>query len=126
MKLKKSKVLDIITVLILLIILLTVYINKTSISSFIVKQYVVANELQTYGKNDYSKKESYAFVQLTKDYTPKNKQELYNLFYTILNSGWSNFEFYCKDEYESCINDIKDISNDGTLNYLNNYVHPYN
>ena len=38
-----------------------------------------------------------------------------------------NFTFYCSNEYESCINDVRDIANNQVvISNINNYVHPYN
>ena len=51
----------------------------------------------------------YQFVKNTKDYTPYGKQDLLNIFYTVLNNGVDTFTFYCPDEYEECINDVDAI-----------------
>ena len=55
----------------------------------------------------------------------KNRQDILNLIYSILNSGDDNFSFYC--DYEGCVNDIKllvDEQND--ISNINNFVHPFN
>jgi len=77
-------------------------------------------------KNDNYQKANYTFVANTKNYTPYGKQDLLNIFYTILNNGEENFTFYCPKEYKNCIEDIKTISKDeNLLTHLNNFVHPY-
>jgi len=77
--------------------------------------------------NSYKKNIDYAFVKNTDNYTPYSYQDLLNIFYSIINNGWSEFTFYCPEEYKSCIKDIEDISDNETLlTHLNNYVHPFN
>ena len=39
----------------------------------------------------------------------------------------NKFTFYCKAEYENCINDVRDIANNQVIiSNINNFVHPYN
>ena len=80
-------------------------------------------------KNQYSKNKDYDFVQISKDYKPYNYQELLNVFYTVLDSGYENFTFYCPSEYLDCIDDVKKISNPENVDILTtigNFVSPYN
>lgn len=78
-------------------------------------------------KNEYYREIDYMFVQNTNDFSPKNKQELINIYYTIINSGVDTFTFKCNEEYTSCVNDVKDLANDqAQLSDINNYVHPFN
>ncbi len=78
-------------------------------------------------QNSYAKQEDYLFVQRTDDYTPLSKQDLKNIFYTIVDNGWKKFTFYCPSEYTNCLNDVKELSQDqDLLTHLNNFVHPYN
>jgi hypothetical protein len=66
-----------------------------------------------------------SFVQMTNDFKPHDKQELLNIYYTVVNSGWDKFTFYCN--YEKCINDVNDISTDKVLlSNLNSFVSTYN
>lgn len=79
------------------------------------------------GTNDYYRDYDFLYVQNTIDFIPNNKNELLNIYYTVLNSGKSSFTFYCTNDYPSCISDIQDIANDqDILNDINNYVHPFN
>ena len=80
-------------------------------------------------KNQFSKNKDYDFVQISKDYKPYNYQELLNVFYTVLDSGYENFTFYCPSEYLDCIDDVKKISNPENVDILTtigNFVSPYN
>ncbi|MEG0994919.1 MAG: transglutaminase domain-containing protein [Bacilli bacterium] len=85
------------------------------------------NEPTSIVNNAYAKIDNYKYVQLTKDFSPDNIHDIYNIYFTVLNSGMNKFTFYCPKDYKNCLNDIKNISNDiKTLSNINNYVHPYN
>lgn len=78
-------------------------------------------------KNSYYRDYNFNFVQTTNDFSPKNVQDLYNIYYTVINAGKSSFTFYCPDTYQGCINDVKYLANDQiTLSNINNFVHPFN
>ena len=63
----------------------------------------------------------------TSNFIPECRQDLLNIYYTIINSGVSEYDFSCHKDYDDCIADVKDIANDQeTLSTINNYVHPYN
>jgi transglutaminase-like putative cysteine protease len=76
----------------------------------------------------YIKEISLHYVQNTTDFVPDDKQELLNIYYTALNSGWDDFTFYCPDKYKDCLADVKSLSNDTdhNLSNLNSFVNPYN
>ena len=74
--------------------------------------------------NDYSSDFEFGYLKKTNDFTPKNKQELINVLYTIIDSETSEFAIFC--DYE-CIDDANEILNDQTtLPAINTFVHPYN
>ena len=78
-------------------------------------------------KNDYYRDYDFLYVQNTDNFSPKNKQDLLNIFYTVINAGKDEFTFYCPDEYENCIVDVKALAKDQiALSNINNYVHPFN
>lgn len=78
-------------------------------------------------KNDYFREYDFIYVQNTVNYKPKNKQDITNLFYTIINSGQDSFTFYCSRDYDNCLNDVKALASDQTLlSHINNFAHPYN
>ena len=78
-------------------------------------------------ENLYYKEEPFLFIQNTDNFMPFSKGDLKRIFYTVVNSGWDNFTFYCPHEYTSCIDDMREFSQDqNLLTHINNYVHPYN
>ncbi len=77
--------------------------------------------------NAYKKTDNFIYVQNTDDFVPLSYQDLLNIYYTITNSGYSEFTFYCPSEYKECTKDTEKISDDAEiLTYINNFVHPYN
>ncbi len=77
--------------------------------------------------NDYYHDYSFSYAQNTTDFIPNNKEDIINIYYTIVNSGMTKFTFYCPKEYTNCIKDINDIANDqNTVSNINNFVHPFN
>lgn len=94
------------------------YVMRTVIQS---KEVALPNETSNY--NNYK----FSFVWETEDFHVKNKQEILNALYTILNHGMSNFTFYCDSSYDSCLDDLNVISQDQVLlSTINNFVSPYN
>ena len=78
-------------------------------------------------KNEYYKKDNYNFVKNVDSFRPSNKQELYDIYYTVINSGSKKFSFYCNTKYKNCLKDVKSMaSNRILLSNINSYVHPYN
>ncbi len=77
--------------------------------------------------NQYKKNDDFYFVKQLKSYVPQNPNDLKNIFYSVLNQGWTEFTFYCPIEYSECLKDVIKLSNDQSLlSDINNYVHPYN
>lgn len=77
--------------------------------------------------NEYYREYDFMYVQNTTNFNPKNKQDLLNIFYTVINAGKDEFTFYCPKEYDTCIEDVKNLAKDQiTLSNINNYVHPFN
>lgn len=74
----------------------------------------------------YKKEYDFLLVQNTKSFSPLSKKDLVNIIYTIVNSGWDHFTFYCPSEYKKCVSDMKDLSQDqDLLTHINNFVHPF-
>ncbi len=113
--------------LITVIALLFVLFNKEKIFKYIMVNIVYSKEFVLKEKNEYHSDFKFEYVTETDNFTPKNKQELINIFYTVLNSGWDKFSFVCSYDYNDCVDDVQDIMNDPLiLPSLNNYVHPFN
>ena len=120
------KISDFITTVFLLCILALVYFNHSDITSYIIKNYVLYSNSIINDDNTYTKGISYMGFEQTNNFTPSNKEELKNLFYTMLDRGWTTFSFYCDSSYTNYLDDIKELTDDGTFATINNYVHPYN
>ena len=103
-------------------------IYNDEIINFIVNTFNNYNKDATIlNNNEYANNNDYSYVKLTDDFVPKNKNDIINIYYTILNSGMSSFTFYCSNEYKDCINDINYISNNQILlSEINNFVPVYN
>ncbi len=113
---------------ILLVILFLVVFYKNDITDYVVKNYFDKKSIEVPDSNSYKRDYDFMFVQNTDNFYPNNKQELYNVFYTILNNGYHKFSFYCGDEYKDCSKDIAELTEptNEILGALNNYVHPFN
>lgn len=117
----------IIEVIILLGTLVTCIIFREDISNYIFENFVVNKKIVIAEANTYYKNHEYSYVKETDEFEAKNKQDLLNIFYTILNKGWTSFDFYCDKEYTECYNDITYITKQSDdLSSINNMVNPYN
>ncbi len=78
-------------------------------------------------ENEFAKKNSYKYVQLTNDFVPYSYTDLLNIYYTVLNNGTETFTFYCPQEYTDCLDDVSSISkDDNILTHIASFVHPFN
>ena len=78
-------------------------------------------------KNEYTRNYNFSYVSNTDDFYPNNKQDILNIYYTVLNNGMDEFTFYCKREYVNCEDDIVDIiQSQDVVSNINNFLHPYN
>ena len=117
---------------ILMLILLSVFgiciVYNDEIIDFMINNIVESNRKSTVlDNNSYASNNNYNFVQITDSFEPKNRQDIINIYYTVLNSGMEKFTFYCSKEYKNCLNDVDNISNDqNLLSTINNYVPIYN
>lgn len=77
--------------------------------------------------NEYYRDYIFSYAKNTNEFIPKNKKDIINIYYTIVNSGMTSFTFFCPKEYTNCISDVNDVANDqNTISNINNFVHPYN
>lgn len=123
-----SFVLFIFTIGLILILAGLVFIRQEDVKTIInthinpSKQTIVLGET-----NEYYRPYDFNFVQNTNDFSPKNSQDLLNIYYTVINAGKDTFTFYCPTEYEECLLDVQDLANNqDMLSDINNYVHPFN
>ena len=118
-----------ITLLICISLIIGVTIKFDTITNYVEAYFERSPKILIEEKNKYYKDINYQFVSNTDNFTPYNYQELLNIIYTVLNSGYDTFTFYCPNEYEDCINDIAKISkqeNDDILTTIGNYISPFN
>ena len=108
------------------IIFLTYYFRSDISNYILVKTNPIKKNL-ILTNNSYYSNNNLAYVKITDNFVVNNKQDILNIFYTILNSGMDSYEFTCNKEYKNCLNDIETIIDDKiTLAGINNLVHPYN
>lgn len=116
---------DIFKICFMICLVIVVYIFKDNISNFILDNiiYMGSNKVLTY--NEYYLEYDYEYVQNTDTPNVKNKQEIINMFYSILNSGDNSYSFYC--DYDNCLDDVKNLTKDNKFTSdINNFVHPFN
>lgn len=84
---------------ILLIFSLTFYYREDILIYY--NKYFSSNQKNptTLEKNDYYRSYNFKYIANTDNFIPNNKQDILNIYYTILNSGMSDFTFYCHNEY---------------------------
>ncbi len=104
------------------------YYYHENISKYIIDNFIYKKEIKIPESNEYKRDYDFLLVENTDNFYPTDKQDLYNIFYTILNNGYNEFTFYCDDSYSECLNDVKELtsSDNEVLATINNFVHPYN
>ncbi len=113
--------------LILILILVYVGLNFNKITTTVSETLESKPKVVISDPNSYYKKVDYSFVKRSKDYIPYSKQDIKDIFYSILNSGYDTFTFYCPSEYTECLDDIAALSEDkDALTNINNFVNPFN
>lgn len=113
--------------IILIVILGIVYIYHNDITNYLITNYIQTRNVTLSPVNEYKKNTAFLLISQTDEFHAKDKQNILNVLYTILNNGWDDFTFYCDNAYDNCLNDIEDItSNDELMSHINNYVHPFN
>ena len=116
------------TYLVLIVSLIFVYSKRNDIYRFYMHLFDnVSYSITPLEKNKYFKEQDYKYVKITDKFVPENKQDILNIYYTVVNSGMDHFTFYCNDKYVTCLSDMENIANDQTtISTINNFVHPYN
>ena len=115
----------------LIIFLLLIYLAyqyRDNIHELYYNNFVSIEEKTTkLEKNDYYRDMNFSYAKNTTNFIPSNKKDILNIYYTIVNSGMTEFTFFCPKDYTDCINDVNDIANDqNSISNINNFVHPYN
>lgn len=77
--------------------------------------------------NAFYRNVDFSFVKQTNNFSPQSKEDLWSIYYTVINAGKEKFSFYCPKSYTNCIEDVKEVANDQViLSHINNFVHPFN
>lgn len=114
------------TIIVLTICGIIIYYRKP-VSTFLYKNFIFKKEITIPETTKYKKDLDFNYVKNTNDFYPKERQDILDILYTVINSGWTEFSFYCDDSYKECYNDVNAIARDDTiLGQINNFVHPYN
>ena len=112
---------------ILLGLIVTTIYFRNDIANYILRKTNPTKKSLVLVNNSYYSNNEIKYVSITDDFDVDSKQDILNVFYTILNSGMTSFEFTCNSGYKDCLADVEDIIRDNiTLASINNMVHPYN
>ena len=118
---------NILKILLLVLFGLLVYTYRNNITEYILLNYVYKNDFNYSSSNEYKKNNEFSYFKLIDNYKPENKEDIFNIIYNAINNGYDSFNFYCQNSYETCLDDVKDLTgNYELLAYINNFVHPYN
>ena len=113
--------------LLCLILGLFIYTYKNNITEYILLNNVYKNDFNYDSSNEYKITDEFSYFKLTDNYKPENKKDIFNIIYNAINNGYESFNFYCQNSYETCLDDVKDLTSDyELLSVINNFVHPYN
>lgn len=122
-----KKFLNLVFVAIVIFAGLFFYKNHEEIIAYGVRTFTSSEDIAKPNPNEYYKNYSFNLVKNIDTFNPESKQDILNIIYTSLNSGATEFVFYCSNKYENCLNDVNSLSNDKTtLSTINNLVSPFN
>lgn len=119
----------IITIIICLSLIGVSIYKHDVIIEHVLKYFNSTPKIKILDKSEYYKDYDFNHIKNSKDFIPYNYQDLLNIFFTIFNSRYDKFTFYCPIEYLDCISDIEYISkpeNIDILTNVGNFVSPYN
>lgn len=112
---------------VLVTLLLVVLFKLDTITDYTSRLINATPEVTIDPANEYASNNDYMYVQKTTTFVPYSRQDILNIFYSILDNGYDTFTFYCPSEYTACLDDVEDISNNQTvLTNVGNFVHPFN
>ncbi len=109
-----------------ILLLFLVFLYLSPITRYLSRMIENDFEVSIPQPKEYMKTDEFHFVSQTDHFIPYSVGDIKNIFYTIVNSGWEDFTFYCPSEYTNCLNDMKAFSkNQDLLTHINNFVHPF-
>ncbi|MCI6265544.1 MAG: hypothetical protein MR598_01695 [Erysipelotrichaceae bacterium] len=101
-------------------------IFKSDISFLLTSRSVERNYGQT-SENSYFLEDNFQYIDNYEKAEVHSRKEIIDSIYYLINSGVTYSKRYCAKEYETCYQDMEEISGDtNLLSILNNYVHPFN
>ncbi len=110
-----------------LITLFCLYTYRGPIIRYIMVNFIYHDTLKVLESNSYERAQNWAYIQKTDNFSPQNKQDILNLFYTALDGGWGALTFYCEESYPTCMNDVRSLTQDSTtLSNINNFASTLN
>ena len=113
--------------LIMLVIIILTFIYREEITNYVTNNIIKQEKQEELKYNDYAKKQDYKYVSIVNDLKIKSKDEIKNIFYTVLDSGIDSYSIYCNSDYKNCTKDVEEFfNNKDNLSEINNFVHPYN
>ena len=83
--------------------ILVTFLKMDKITDFFVPFIEQDTKVIATSANSYKKNTDYLFVQNTNNFGPLSRQDIKNVFYTIVNNGWKTFTYYCPKEYTDCL-----------------------
>ena len=113
--------------LIMLVIIILTFIYREEITNYVTNNIIKQEKQEELKYNDYARKQDYKYVSIVNDLKIKSKDEIKNIFYTVLDSGIDSYSIYCDSDYKNCTKDVEEFfNNKDNLSEINNFVHPYN
>jgi len=110
---------------IIAISIISIFTFKEELIYYNYAKYTINNEEEN--KSKYYYEDNFAYIDAYNEKEIHNENELYETVYYLVNSGIKYAERYFSIEYENFEEDYNKLfSNASKLNYINNFVHPYN
>ena len=86
---------------VLLGIIVLTYYYKSDIANYILRKTNPIKKNLVITNNSYYSNNNLEYVSITDNFDVLNKQDVLNVFYTVLNSGMDSYEFTCnKDDFK--------------------------
>lgn len=109
------------------LIAIGIFLNREMIVKTIVQTLLEREEVSFEYKNSYFLQYKFDYINNMDKFKLENKDDLMDLYYSVINNGSDTFDFYCPDDYKKCLNDVTAIAYDSqVLSTINGFVHPYN
>lgn len=104
-----------------------IFLNKDIIVKTVVQTLLEREEVSFEYKNSYYLRYKFNYINDMDEFKLRNKKDLIDLYYSVINNGSESFNFYCPSEYKKCLQNVTEIAYDSQiLSTINGFVHPYN